>query len=194
MYIPDAILQPYIVQGLISEQRHPFNDALRIYNYTHQCQFARAWDDITLRCRGLIQDVQHEHIVCNVMQKFFNIEEHVTQGHALPVEEPLITEKIDGSLGILYWLNDEPWIATRGSFTSEQAQWATAWFRRYVPNGFFSPWDNVTHMFEIVYAANRIVVQYDFEGLVHLATRDTTKVLRPGGSGVQAGEERPLAP
>ena len=39
-----------------------------------------------------------------------------------PTSSLMSTEKIDGSLGILYWVGDEAKIATRGSFTSRQAE------------------------------------------------------------------------
>jgi RNA ligase len=32
---------------------------------------------------------------------------------------------MDGSLGILYWIKDKPFVATRGSFESDQAVKAT---------------------------------------------------------------------
>src|SRR3989304_2634754 len=74
---------------------------------------------------------------------------------------------VHNSLGILYWLNDKPWITTRGSFTSDQALWATDWFRKNI-NCDNLPKD-LTLLFEIIFDMNRIVVKYDFEGLVFLA-------------------------
>jgi hypothetical protein len=48
----------------------------------------------------------------------------------LPNEIPKITEKLDGVLGILYPENNKVAISSRGSFTSEQAIWATGWMRQ----------------------------------------------------------------
>jgi RNA ligase len=173
MYLPYTVLQPYLDDGLISEQIHPDAAHIRIYNYTPRCQYEGAWGDVTLRCRGIILDTLHECVIANCMPKFFNYEEHLAKQLPFPNETPIITEKVDGSMGQLYWLHGEPWIATRGSFMSEQAQWATAWFRRNFQYGFFREADGITHIFEIVYKANRIVVDYNFEGLVYLASRDT---------------------
>lgn len=167
----DAI-RPYIEKKLISEQVHPEEPALRIFNYTHVCQFERAWDDVTRQCRGLILNVDTGEVVANPFPKFFNYEEHLTNGWQIPDETPIITEKYDGSLGILYHLHGRPWIATRGSFTSDQAQWATAWYRENVSESFVLT-NKATHLFEILYAENRIVVSYDFEGLVYLGSRCT---------------------
>lgn len=55
------------------------------------------------------------------------------QLEALPKEPFEVTEKIDGALGILYRdpADGEQKIATRGSFTSEEAVWATESFRKW---------------------------------------------------------------
>jgi RNA ligase len=175
MYIPQETLHAYIAEGLLTEQRHPDADHLCIYNYTPACQYSRAWDDVTQQCRGLILDITQETCVARPFPKFFNYEEHLTAWLPMPDDLPIVTEKYDGSLGILYWLKDEPWIATRGSFTSPQAQWATRWLRSTMALLSRDGWDilrdpTVTHLFEIVAPVSRVVVSYDFEGLVHLAT------------------------
>ena len=176
MYFDQAALRPYLEQGLITEQQHPLDKNIRIYNYTHKVQHDPSlWDDVTTHCRGLVLDVQREVVVNACLRKFWNYEEHIQHGWGFPNEKPVITTKYDGWYGSLLWFNDEPWIATRGSFTSPGAEWATQWFRhiyRAMPHDAQSYWRNlyVTHIFEIVSPVTRIVVQYDFEGLVHLAT------------------------
>jgi len=164
-----ADIKPYIEKGLVNENKHPEYPALRIYNYTNKCQIDRAWDEVTLQCRGLIINNDTGEVVARPFPKFFNLEE---REHVIPDEEPHIHEKYDGSLGILYWIGEEPYIATRGSFTSEQALWATQWFRRNIKD--YSVFHRYgTYLFEIIYPENRIVVSYDFSGLVFLALRDT---------------------
>lgn len=164
------IIKPYIEKKLVSEQVHPENENLRIFNYTQMCQFSQSWDETTRACRGLILDVSTGEVIARPFPKFFNYQEMIAKGMELPSGEMIINEKLDGSLGILYELNGKPYIATRGSFTSDQAQWATEWYRKYVN---IIPNKNETHLFEIIYPANRIVVAYDFSGLVHLSTRQT---------------------
>ena len=151
---------------LISEQKHPDADLI-IWNYNQNCQFSKAWDEYTKMARGLITD-SAGNVIANPFPKFFNLGEHQ---ESLPDEEPIITEKVDGSLGILYWIGNEPYIATRGSFSSEQALWATKWFRENV--NYWQIPKSCTHLFEIIYPENRIVVNYDFSGLVLLAIRHT---------------------
>ncbi len=163
-------IQPYIEKGLISEQIHPLNSDIRIYNYTHKCQWEKAWDEVTTTCRGLILDVKNNKVLARPFPKFFNYGEDPNV-QIPPNETPIITEKYDGSLGILYWLpgDPQPWIATRGSFTSDQAQWATRWLRKQKTNfGWSGIPKDYTFLFEIIYLENRIVVNYDKEGLILL--------------------------
>src|SRR3990167_5233492 len=127
MYLPQGVLRPYIDEGLIAEQRHPLDANVRMYNYTHRVQYDKSlWDDVTMNCRGLALDIQRECVVSACLKKFWNVEEHTKDGKAFPTEIPVVQEKIDGWYGHLYWLDDEPWIGTRGSFTSPGAEWATA--------------------------------------------------------------------
>ena len=168
-----SILKKYIEEGLISEQIHPEDANIRIYNYTPIVQFDKKWDDITMKCRGLIMNIQTGEILSNPFPKFFNWEEHIQLGKNIPGEIPIVQEKVDGWLGILYWLDNKPYIATRGSFTSIGAVWATDWFRK---NVWWEKWTDAdkawTVLFEIVCQETKIVVQYDFEGLVYLAERN----------------------
>lgn len=164
-------IKPYIEKGLISEQRHPEDNDVAIFNYTQKCQFDREWDEVTLNCRGLIMRISTGEIMARPFPKFFNYQEHVEKCKPMPSEIPLIMEKLDGSLGIMYTLKDKTWIATRGSFVSDQAIWATNWWRE---NKGDEPYGNdITYLFEIIYPQNRIVVNYDYSGLVHLASLDT---------------------
>ena len=43
-------IKPYIEKKLISENTHPEDADVRIFNYTPICQFSRAWDDVTKQC------------------------------------------------------------------------------------------------------------------------------------------------
>ncbi len=168
-YLDPATLQPYLDARLLTMQRHHEHPELCIVNYTAKCQYERAWDGVTMDCRGMILDTVRETVVANPFPKFYNWGDPMVG--EVPLEEPIITEKLDGSLGILYWIGDQPNIATRGSFISDQALWATNWFENYIY--YESLPRHVTYLFEIVYPENRIVVTYPYEGCVLLAARDT---------------------
>ncbi|MEM9950426.1 MAG: RNA ligase [Chloroflexota bacterium] len=107
-------------------------------------------------------------MVACAFDKFFNWQEGTRQTDAPIIN---VMEKVDGSLGILYRYQGTYRIATRGSFDSEQATWATNFLQTNydltgLPNDY-------TLLFEIVYPDNRIVVDYgEREDLVLLAIRN----------------------
>jgi RNA ligase len=85
-----------------------------------------------------------------------------------------VTQKVDGSLGILFRHDGQYRVATRGSFESEQAQWATHFFNEnYASKAKYNIGESWTLLFEIIYPDNRIVINYgDMEALVLLAVRN----------------------
>lgn len=109
------ILNKYKEEKLLRCQKHPTHPLL-IWNYTEKVQYDNLWDDITSVCRGLITN-QDGRIVARPFRKFFNIEE----GRHQETDQFEIYEKMDGSLGIVFFYENEWHIATRGSFISEQA-------------------------------------------------------------------------
>jgi len=164
-----STFRDYEARGLLTCRAHPTGDLL-IWNYTQQCQYEQAWDEVTIQSRGLIT-TSAGVIVARPFKKFFNLEQH--QG-ALPSEAFTVTAKMDGSLGVLYFLDGQPYIATRGSFSSDQAIKANALLsEKYGGSmGLLNP--EYTYLFEILYPANRIVVNYgDLEDLVLLAVIHT---------------------
>lgn len=173
-----AQLQPFIDEKYIGVQKHPLYD-LFIYNYSEKAQYERRWTDETRQCRGLIMD-SHDRIVARPFPKFHNLEE-MGEDWVAPAEDFAVTMKLDGSLGISYATPQGIQIATRGSFTSDQAVHATKLFQeRYSA----LPWEaeKYTYLFEIIYPTNRIVVDYgDLDDLILLAVIDT-----------QAGQDVPL--
>lgn len=160
-----SLLEHCLNERLVVARRHPSRD-LTILNYTERCQYERGlWNPVTLQCRGLIHNGAGE-IVARPFRKFFNYGQ--AEAPPLDLNAPAsVTDKLDGSLGILYGRGTVAAIATRGTFDSEQAEWATAfWHRHYadvqVP-------DEITLLFEIIYPKNRIVLDYgDREDLVLL--------------------------
>jgi hypothetical protein len=157
-----------INQGYITCQVHP-SLPLTIYNYTAKTQFERYWNATTLSCRGLVLDAQYQP-VARPLPKFFNLGEHQGQ---LPAGIPNIYEKLDGSLILLFFYADQWRIASRGSFTSEQAQKAQQLLRQY-SSDLATLNCHYTYLFEILYPTNRIVVDYGTaEQLVLLAALHT---------------------
>jgi RNA ligase len=167
-----AYLEYSIRYKYVSARRHP-RLPLTIYNYMASCQFENYWTPVTTQCRGLILD-DAGNIVARPFKKFFNLNTSFrpeTHEANLPKEQPEVYDKLDGSLGILWFYEGEYGVATRGSFESQQSKWATKTFNeRYLPF-----WQHrgeaayATYLFEIIFNANKIVVDYPFEDLVLLA-------------------------
>lgn len=159
-----------IAEKFVRVQRHP-ELPLLIYNYTESCVYAGNWTPETLACRGLIVDESTGAVVARPYRKFFN---HDQPGAPqLRLDAPAaITDKADGSLGVVYPTGDGYAVATRGSFSSAQARHATAVLRSRYPD--FIPPPGHTVLVEIVYPANRIVLDYGaLDDLVLLGTVET---------------------
>jgi RNA ligase len=140
---------------------------LELYGYSSSCQFEQQWDLFSLIARGLILDVSAKRVVATPFPKFFNFNEG---GVALPQEMFEVTEKLDGSLGIVFH-NAGKWrVSTRGRLDSEQGQWATRYLHQHVLTAKLV--EGSTYLVEIVYPENRIVIPYDFSGLVLLGAYD----------------------
>jgi len=150
-----------------------FNGDLCLYNYTDQCTFDRAWNDVTRNSRGIVFEVATGKIIALPFPKFFNLGEMPeTRLENLPDEEYVVTEKMDGSLGILYYYKDKWRMNTRGSFDSEQAIKGLEIFNKQYDSHFFN--QDYTYLVEIIYPENKIVVDYGKEEkLVLLAIVDT---------------------
>lgn len=143
--------------GLVVKREHP-TQPLAILNYTARCQYERGlWNAVTTACRGLIYNTVTGEIVARPFRKFFNYGQQEAPTLDLSAHV-VVSDKLDGSLGILYRSKVGHAIATRGTFESDQAQHATAlWNERY--NDWLVPVD-WTLLFEIIYPTNRVVLDY----------------------------------
>jgi RNA ligase len=166
------LLNEMIEKKYINVTKHP-KEELYIYNYSQKAQFEYIWNEVTINCRGLIADKDF-NILARPFGKFFNLEELENKGKEIPKENFEVYEKLDGSLGILYWIGDYPFISTRGSFNSDQAiKGSKILYNKY--SDVFDKLDkSKTYLFEIIYPENRIVVDYgDKEELILLGIIDT---------------------
>jgi len=161
-------LQAQLDALMVKAMPHP-SGRLTILNYTKRAQYTpELWNHVTDKCRGLIVD-NDGNLVARPFEKFWNLDDPrhpETLTANLPATAPLLTRKMDGSLGIGYQLDGKWYVATRGAFVSDQAVWASAWLAEHSP----SIWPaGTTPLFEIVYPENQIVVRYEYSGLVLLA-------------------------
>lgn len=168
----DQVLDPaelgeMLDEGYVQVRYHP-DYPYAIYCYTKLAMFDRKWNNTTMTCRGLIVNEDTGEILARPFKKFFNVGEP-----SAPVWEQTdwvtVYDKLDGSLGIAYETPEGPAIATKGSFTSEQAVKATEFLRTMYPR--YQTDDYCTDLFEIIYPENRIVLDYgNLEGLMYLGS------------------------
>lgn len=179
---PPELLASEIEAKRVRVNDHP-TELLRLFNYTELAQYQKAWNPVTRACRGLIINRETGEIIARPFPKFFN---HGESSGAVfsPDEQVTVTDKLDGSLGIVYPTSDGGFaIATRGSFTSEQAIHATELLHSKYPEWSPVPDGGLTVLVEIIYPANRIVVDYGntddliLLGAVHIETGITSTPL-----------------
>ena len=169
---PFEDLELELQDGFVKEQKHP-TLPLTIFNYTDKATYERRWNRVTKHCRGLIVNNVTDEVIARGPRKFFNYGEPSAPEYPLDTKVRL-TRKEDGSLGIGWCYGGQYGIATRGSFTSEQAFHATevmsddedAHIDWGMANGY-------SRMWEIVYPENRIVLDYaERDELIPLGTVD----------------------
>lgn len=145
------ILNKYYEDGWLIKQTHP-TLPLTIWNYSQTTQYEGKWDEVTKMCRGLVTD-NEGNIVARPFKKFFNMEE----GKHNPTPDFDVYDKMDGSLIIIFWYDGGWVVASRGSFTSEQAVGASKIFFDELDHNFSI---GITYLFEFTAPWNRIVVDY----------------------------------
>ena len=161
------ILDRYVSEGWLISQKHP-TLPLAIYNYSQKTQYDEHWDEVTLACRGVIVDSSTGKVIINPFPKFFNYEEVEDEIPWETSDYVYVQEKMDGSLGILFYYPDAmEWIlSTRGSFTSDQAIRGMEILKsKYKLDSFEK---SIAYMVEIIYPENRIVVDYGEEKITFL--------------------------
>jgi len=163
------IIEQLILAGYITKRSHTSGEIF-IYNYTAKAQYEKVWTPETMQCRGLILDTAGT-VVARPLPKFFNLEEHAA---GIPNEPFEVYEKLDGSLGIVYWHHGQPFIASRGSFDSDQAIKANQLLHSIYADTIAKLDPTLTYLVEIIYPENRIVVNYGTQQvLVLLAVIET---------------------
>ena len=161
-----------VEQKYIYCQHHP-TEPLLLWSYSKSAQLDHAWNPATCQARGIITDEDY-NIVARPFGKFWNIEELQGMGVKIPDEDFEVFEKLDGSLGILYWIGDTPWITTKGSFTSEQGAHASEIIQTRYLEAAHRLDRSKTYLFEIIWPEDHHCVHYgDIDDIFLIAVRDT---------------------
>lgn len=141
---------------------------LLIFSYNTMAQYSEEWNFFERVSRGLIINYKTGEIVARPFDKFFNWGEG---GRFTTAPIVAITEKLDGSLGILYRHEGKYKISTRGTLDSVQGLWASNFLNQHYSLDALP--DELTLMFEIIYPENRVVLDYgERQDLVLLAGRN----------------------
>ncbi|MEM9922744.1 MAG: RNA ligase [Cyanobacteria bacterium P01_D01_bin.50] len=117
-------------------------------------------------------DVKKQFVIATPFPKFFNYGEAKIWGADEVYGEIVVARKYDGSLGIVFFDGNRWRVATRGAFNSEAATWAQQWLDQNIDIRLLEIGN--TYLFEIIYLGNRIVVPYNFQGMVLLSAYDAT--------------------
>jgi RNA ligase len=160
-------IQAEVDAGHVRVRHHPHHP-LSIYTYTETCTYAGAWNAVNRICRGLIVEQSTGRVVAWPFPKFFNWSEHANGAKGVgpvPTGPFEVFDKVDGSLGIVFFYAGKWQVATKGAFTSPAAQWAQEWLDRHDTSELI-----VTHTYlaEITFPGNRVVCAYDGPGTLTL--------------------------
>lgn len=153
--------------NLLSINKHPDLD-IYILNYTPKTIYHKLWNSMTLACRGLVIDKDY-NIIARSFPKFFN--EFELKPEEIPYGEEFdVFKKMDGSLILGFFYNDDWIICSKGSFISDQAILAD----KILDKSKLSYLDKkYTYTFELVGRDNRIVLDYGENQLILLAAFET---------------------
>lgn len=174
--IPKRELEEAIDAGLVARKTSPDGSRF-LFVYTPMAQYKNAWNVATMNARGLVVDAVTLEVLARPLKKFMNYGDP-TLGD-LDLDAPVeATDKMDGSLAIL---QPDETLVSKGSFTSHIAEHAT----RLYTERYLGKWDRrpeVTYLFEDIFPAGRIVLDYaGLEDLVLLGgvVTETGELLGP---------------
>jgi len=155
-YLDTEKLEQHIDNGLVTVREHK-TLPLKIYSYSRKTVYGNLWDEVTSCTRGLIVDKDGE-IVARPYEKFFSIDWPGIETHSTRSVQytdslfgpPVITEKVNGHLGIL-WKYGMHWgVASKGSFHSAHAEFATKWLEDHYEHQYGVFPSGFTPIFEII--------------------------------------------
>jgi RNA ligase len=173
---PGMFQEAYIDTGLVNVAHHK-DFPLSIYSYGRKAVHENIWDHVTSRCRGIIVNRDTGDIVSRPFEKFHNYGSEQAAMESRPIlstSEPVVWEKMDGFMCTAYTWEGKNYIASKGSFHSVHAKWATAELhRKMTESGYVDGGGELvaghTLMFEGLNKDLRIVVDYGENELVLLA-------------------------
>jgi RNA ligase len=158
----DEFVEKYLNPGLVTSQKHP-TLPLVVFCYGRKAVYDNVWDDVTSKCRGIVIDIISDEVIARPFEKFHNFGSTVVEGltpesNSIFAFQPVIWEKMDGFMITAFFYRGEWHAASKCSFTSVHAKWATAELRRKMAG--VTTTGTTTLVFEGLHPSLRIVVDY----------------------------------
>lgn len=176
-----ALINRYVTYSKFTCEKHVEADLYILGYDTYKPGLAIEWDETNVHFRGLVVDGKGI-IVARAFPKFFTFKKYLTKNHILLSENQSvklpqcdfkILEKVDGSMAVLYWINNQPFLASQRSFGSPNALKATEILYSKYSHLFASLSKDVTYIFEVVYKTTRVMVNYgNCEDLILIGVLD----------------------
>lgn len=161
---------------MIREQ--DLGDNISSFNFTRDTFYEKNWNAMTCKARGLFINTETKQIVARGYEKFFNINEtRATELEHLLVkfkDKPItLYKKENGFLGIMSWVNDKLFMASKSTDKSEFA----GYFRKIYEESDINKEaiekylqeNNVSILFEVIDIENDPhIIKYDKSKIVML--------------------------
>lgn len=154
------------------------------FNFTSRAFFNRRWNDLTCKARGLFINTETKQVVARGYEKFFNINEvkETELEHLLvKFKDKHITcyKKENGFLGIMSWVNDKLFIASKSTNDGDFAKYFKDIYdnsdiNKEVVEDYLKN-NNVSIVFEVIDIDNDPhIIEYDKSKLVMLDIIDNS--------------------
>ena len=125
----EAFYRDYVDTDLVVVNEHD-EFPLNIYNYSRTCVQENRWDSVTSKCRGIIAHRKTGEVIARPFEKFHNFGSpqatlDIDGAALLLAQDPVVWEKVDGFMCTGYTWAGRNYVASKGSFHSTHAKWAT---------------------------------------------------------------------
>lgn len=162
-YLHEKGLSSLVEEFGIKTNEH--EDGRVILNY-HQIDSDKfKFEEIVRECRGLVLNKYDWSLVARSFPRFFNLGEYRKEQDKFRWGQSIATEKVDGSLIIIYYWNGGWHVNTRNSYSNTNVNDSPFTFRQLVDMALPQNWQNkfdpkITYIGEVCSLYNKVVRNY----------------------------------
>lgn len=165
-------IQQYLIENDLSALQNNYGirsteceDDRIILNYHQIDSDAFKYEDIVREARGLILNKKDWSLIARSFSRFFNLGEYKKEQNKFQWEQSLATEKVDGSLILIYYWQNQWRINTKGGFGDNQVNDSPFTFKSLTELALGDDWQQkfdpgITYIGEICSPYNKIVRSY----------------------------------